>query len=85
MLKLESSLLKADHIEVFRHGVAGILPETTAKIGFIEVERLQNVIKTNFQKFIHMEPSQQFSEPHGVIGIVVANAIFHQVIQKGNA
>ena len=40
ILQLEGCLLKPDLIQVFRHGIAGVLPETAAKIGFVEVERL---------------------------------------------
>ena len=47
ILQLKSCLLQADLVEVLGHGIAGVLPETAAQIGFIKMEGLQNVIKTH--------------------------------------
>ena len=38
ILQLERGLLQADMIQVFCHGVAGILAEAPAQVGFIEME-----------------------------------------------
>ena len=40
ILQLEGSLLQTDLIQIFRHGVAGVLAETAAEVGFVEMEGL---------------------------------------------
>ena len=84
VLQLEGSLLQADPVQILRHGVAGVLPETAAQIGFVEVEGLQNVVQPHLQKFIHVEAAQKLPEPHGVVGVVVADPFFHKQVQQGN-
>ena len=85
ILQLESRLLQPDLIQILGHGVAGVLTEPAAQIGLVEMEWLQNIIKTDPEIFVHMEPAQKLTEPHGVVGIVVADPFLHQVIQKGDA
>lgn len=47
VLQLKGCLLQADLIQIFRHGVAGVLPKAAAKIGFIKMKGLQNVVQTD--------------------------------------
>lgn len=40
ILQLKGRLLQTNLVQIFGHCIAGILAETAAKIGFIEMERL---------------------------------------------
>ena len=39
ILQLKSRLLQTNLVQIFGHGIPGILPEAAAKIGFVEMER----------------------------------------------
>ena len=44
ILQLKGRLLQTNLVQIFGHCIAGILAETAAKVGFIEMERLQNIV-----------------------------------------
>ena len=80
ILQLESGLLQADLVQVFRHRIAGVLPELPAQVGLAEMEGLQYFVKAGLQKFIHMKTAQQLPEPYGIICVIVADFFLHKKV-----
>lgn len=80
ILQLEGCLLQTDLVQVFRHGIAGVLPELSAQVGFAEMKRCQDLVKAGFEIFIHMKASQQLTEPDRIIGVVVADLLLNKKV-----